>query len=374
MKDARSLLAKFKNGVCSEEETRLIAHWLLELDAGEESTLSIEDFGLAKQDIWKKIEANTVVEHKKARLWPKIAIAASIIVAFSTGLIFWLNSGKPTPDNILSQDIRPGKNIATLTLSSGKKIILSDTIRGEFAKEAGVVISKTSDGQLIYETKDHRLSGAEKMNTLSTSNGQTYRLRLPDGSLVWLNAASSIKYPASFISSKSRKVELDGEAYFEITKDKNHPFIVKTREQQVKVLGTHFNINSYRDDPRVKTTLLEGKVSVSNASSNRTRVLSPGDQSILTGPDLRVVQIDTAEAIAWKNGEFMFSDQPLGDIMKSLSRWYNVEVIYKDERLKEELFGGAVSRFDDISKVLKVLQLTGHVHFKVEGRRITVMK
>lgn len=305
----------------------------------------------------------------------KSAAAAVILIA---ALFFLMNRNQFGSVKLdmaaVRQDIAPGRQSATLTLADGKKIVLSDAKNGELAQEAGLRITKAADGQLVYELKDQGWATENKLNTLSTSNGETYRLRLPDGSLVWLNAASSLTYAFALNEHGERQVKLNGEAYFEIAKDKAHPFVVTTDRQQVKVLGTHFNVNSYSDEPKVLTTLLEGSVKVSQSETGNYKLLKPNEQAILLNGNFKTIPINPEDAIAWKNGLFTFGDESLENIMKRVARWYNVSIEYQQGVDKNELYGGSVSRSEKVSKVLAHLEATGGIHFKVEGRRVLVTK
>lgn len=286
----------------------------------------------------------------------------------SAGILFFNNKKEIVTDQIAKvNDIAPGKQGATLTLASGKNIRLSDAANGELAKEAGVTITKSANGQLVYEIKGSKTE-PNRLNTLSTAKGETYQVRLPDGSLVWLNAASSLTYSATLIESGVRRVKLDGEGYFEIAKDKTHPFIVATEKQEIKVLGTHFNVNSYNDEPETKTSLLEGSVKINEAS-----VIKPGEQAITnSNKKTRIEEADVNSAVAWKNGKFIFEEENIESIMRKLSRWYNVEVIYQGD-FSNKTFDGSISRSDNISKILEKITFTQAVHFKIEGRRIYIM-
>lgn len=305
-------------------------------------------------------------------LWSKITVAASITLAVITGGYFYYNSPKQVDQVTAHQnDILPGKSGATLTLGNGKKIKLTNASNGKLAEEAGVVVSKASNGQLIYEIKGNQ-NAINKFNTLSTSRGETYQVLLPDGTKVWLNAASSITYPANFASLKERRVDLEGEAYFEVAKDKLHPFVVKSGNQTVEVLGTHFNINSYANEPLIKTTLIEGSIKI-NGKNGQQGILKPNQQAVFSTSQLRIENVDTEVAIAWKNNKFMFDSAPIQEVMKMVERWYNVEIIYEGDAPSDK-FNGSVSRFENVSKVLQILQSTKKVHFKIEGRRIFVQK
>ncbi len=332
--------------------------------------------------IWAKINQRlrSAKEPKKTKFkalkWINYKVAAAAVITFVFGI--WLyTSGyieeNATRENLMNNEIVPGKTGATLTLSNGKTIVLGGEKDGKLAEEAGISISKTKDGQLEYTISGSAGSTEGKINTLSTASGQTYILNLPDRSRVYLNAASSLTYPSSFSGSKIRRVELLGEGYFEIAEDKEHPFIVESLGQQVEVLGTHFNINAYQNEPALKTTLTKGSVKVSNTSGNQFSILKPGEQSILTDHSINVTKVDTDLAIAWKNNEFIFENESIESIMRMVERWYNVDVTYIGSRPTER-FVGVLSRFDNVAKLLQLLESTGGVNFTIEGRKIFVSK
>ncbi|WP_276088288.1 FecR family protein [Pedobacter sp. JY14-1] len=369
-----ALLDYFEAGESGEPEA-MIAQ---ELEYGELPEIYQPSEVSAGQRVFAKLKAEIFSEKtespQKARLWPVIYGAAAIaMVVFGAGLFYFKQNGKEITESasIVSHDVAPGKPGATLTLSNGKQIRLGGAANGQLAIQAGVKVSKLANGQLVYELRpsaDTR-TDLQAVNMLSTLKGETYQLRLPDGSQVWLNAASSLTYAANLIEGGVRSVKLSGEAYFEITKDKHHPFVVESPGQQVKVLGTRFNISSYPDEPSIKTTLLEGSVQL-----NGQTVLKPGEQAtILAAGKMSVSHVDVDEAVAWKNGKFMFLDENIEDIMRKLARWYNVEVTYEGTP-PTKTFTASISRFDHISKILDKLSYTNNVHFKMEGRRVTVMK
>ncbi|MCD0490496.1 DUF4974 domain-containing protein [Pedobacter sp. MC2016-14] len=335
---------------------------------------------------WNKIKIQAFDESEAApkrgffKLWPRIAIVAAALVSVLFGIYFFNDERKAASfDHLVANDIAPGKVGATLTLANGKRIRLGNAANGEIAKESGISISKTADGQIVYEIKSGT-GNANVLNTLSTSKGETYVVTLPDQSKVWLNASSSLTYTTGLTEQGVRKIRLSGEAYFEVFKDPAHAFVVESGNQQVEVLGTHFNVNAYDDENNKKTTLLEGSVKVSFASSQRRLatkelkdvVLSPGQQSSLQGETLRVSQADIEEVMAWKNGDFIFKDESIESIMRIVSRWYNVDVVFEDELTKKIKLGGFVSRSKNISAVLTMMELTKRVQFKVAGRKIIV--
>lgn len=317
------------------------------------------------------------------RAWYQVGVAASILAMLTVGLYFYTNRTIDT-QLVLSESqnikekpiIKPGGDKAVLTLSDGSKIILEDAKKGLLANQAGVSIQKTADGELLYSFAKNLNSVSEALpeeviyNKIETPYGGKYQINLPDGSKVWLNSASTLRFPALF-SGNTREVELNGEAYFDVAKNPNKPFKVITKDQIVEVLGTQFNINSYSDEETFKTTLIEGSVKI--IYKDRVVLLSPGQQFQPNMKSSKVIEADTEEVTAWKNGYFLFKDEDIRSIMRKISRWYNVEVNYSGN-IPDVGFGGNISRSKDINEVLNVLQLTNAVHFKVEERRITVMR
>lgn len=270
----------------------------------------------------------------------------------------------------LQQDDRlPGGDRAILTLADGSSIVLDSAGNGMLAQQGTTKIIKKEDGQLLYNSSDNA-TDAVAYNLLQTPRGGQYKITLPDGSKVWLNAASSLKYPVVF-SGKERRVEITGEAYFEIAKDATRPFKVQLNQMQVEVLGTHFNINSYTDEETVRTTLLEGRVKVTAASENK--FLQPGQQAQLKpSGNMKIVDdVNLEETVAWKDGNFQFENNDIKSVMRQLARWYDVEVSYQGNISKH--FIGGISRNVKLSQVLSMLQQTGEVRFIIEGKKIIVM-
>ncbi|WP_428331623.1 FecR family protein [Mucilaginibacter sp.] len=369
---AQQLFRKLKAGNATPEETKLLEDWLLQYRSTEAGEFTDADLQSAEARIWNKIQEQPV-NIKPIRLWPRIAAAASIILALSAGTYFILHknpAGQQMTSNQIKNDILPGSNKAILTLSNGQRISLTDAKNGTIAKQAGKNIQKTANGLIVYDnTHSNHTAEETSYNTIETPRGGEYQVVLPDGTKVWLNAASSLKYPVSFEGTTERKVTLTGEGYFEVAKDKAHPFIVSSAKQDVKVLGTHFDINSYSDEPGTKTTLLEGSIQLNNST-----ILMPGEQADLK-PDgnIAVNEVNTSKFIAWKNGKFVFDDENIQSVMRKLSRWYNVDVVY-DGNVSDSTFTGSISRFDNISKILDKITYTQAIHFKIEGRRITVIR
>ena len=390
----RNLFEKYLNNSCDLEETQqlmdyfelgenpaqlkaLISDALEDRDERYENNPAIANvLKKVDKDLFDQIQQNKThapeVKRKKLSVWIQIAAVAAVLTIIFSGVYFFNNQSAKLPAvaKVAPQDVQPGEYGATLTMANGQKVNLGSASKGEISRTSGIIISKADDGRLVYEL-DGSVSDPNALNTLSTARGETYQVRLPDGSLVYLNAASSITYSASLMQNGKRMVKLNGEAYFEVAKDKLHPFIVETNKQTVEVLGTHFNISSYADDETEKTTLLEGSVKVS--ATGNTKILKPGQQAKLYGGKIQVNDTDTDLAVAWKNNEFVVESEHLENIMKMVERWYNVEVVYLGEKTNQR-FSGKVSRFDKLSKVLEIVEFTGEAHFKVKGRTVYVSR
>jgi len=371
--DIRQVLERVRSGNYSSQDELIAKYWIHQFHQDNQVELSREEWIDVKQQIWERLETGGNLHVAVVRrLWMRIAVAAAILAAVcGIGFFFYQQSQQPVELTALHQDVAPGKSGATLTLSSGKKIRLTDANNGELAREAGVVITKTGSGELVYEIKESADRPA-KTNMLSTANGETYQVRLPDGSLVWLNAASTLTYPANFASARERKVLLTGEAYFEIAKDKAHPFVVSSAGQEIEVLGTHFNVNAYGDEPAVATTLLEGSVKVS-AGAN-VRVIKPGEQALNKDGKLSITAADTESVTDWKDGDFYFNGVNFRTAMREISRWYNVDIVYASDIPLDIQSGGYISRNRKLSQVLEMIQQSGQVKFKIEGRKIYVSR
>lgn len=342
------LLDKYKAGIATEEELALLESWYLSYEEQGPSELSMDERLKAVDRVWTNLEG------RRVRLWPRLAAAAVILILFSAGIYFY--GHKETV--IAKQDVAPGSNKAMLTLTNGKTINLSNLKTGVVIDAAALTYN---DGTRI--TEETKTSTPQQM-ILHTPKGGTYGIVLPDGTKVWLNAASTLKFPATFADLKERKVALNGEAYFEVAANVKQPFRVETNSQLVEVLGTHFNINAYEGEAIAKTTLLQGSVRVGKL------LLKPGEQA---AGAVKVTDINIDEIIGWKNGYFVFENEQLPSIMRKISRWYDVEIVFKGEMPADE-FGGRVTRFVNLSQVLKKLELTNKVHFKIEGKTVIVTK
>ncbi|KIO76751.1 hypothetical protein TH53_13060 [Pedobacter lusitanus] len=385
-KDKLSDLAeKWRKGTITEEEKNTFNTWYNSFDDTGLIVEQEDEPDNPGERIHKKIYSKLGIRFPKqrnARLKYSVLAAALFILIAGTALYFSFHTKLSYPQRNavqLASVIKPGGNKATLTLANGKKISLTDTTNGEIAEQSGISVTKTADGQLVYTVKKAAIAGTSQagpqFNTIETPVGGQYQINLPDGTKVWLNAASSLKYPTQF-TGNLRKVELTGEGYFEVSKDKKRPFTVITDGQQVQVLGTHFNVNAYKDEQVTKTTLLEGSVQVSKTTelqnANSSKRLNPGQQAVLKQASFKVDQVDINNVVAWKNGYFTFGDEDLEVSMRKLGRWYNVDITYEGH-FDNISFGGAISRSKSLAEVIKILELTRKMKFKVEGRRVIVM-
>lgn len=321
-------------------------------------------------------ETAPVIKMKKNNWISRVAVAAALIgVCCGIGylVIYKRPEAKETALVIKEneKEILPGGNKAILTLGDGSSIVLDSTANGSITTQANTTIIKLNNGELAYKPTGR--TSAIVYNTITTPRGGQYQLMLADGSKVWLNAASSLRFPANF-TGKERKVELIGEGYFEVAKNNAMPFKVSVAgKSEVEVLGTHFNINSYSDEASINTTLLEGKIRVTGAEAQNPKFILPGQQAQLNGSG-RITVKDDADidaVMAWKNGKFNFDNADLVAVMRQLARWYDVEVEYLGN-VPELSFGGGMDKGLTLSQVLKLLKKS-EVNFKVQGRKIIVM-
>lgn len=385
-KEAEALYKKYREGSCTPQERNLIERWYLrETDRRLEFNLDV-DHEVVKDEMWAELMKRTLPQPRKTYRWFPYAAAAVLIAALSFGAWFYRSNPEEVliSESLAANDVGPGGNRATLTFSDGKIVELSSS---KTALVVGTGKLSYSDGTSVQVVKD-RSDVPVKTFTIHTPRGGTYQVVLADGTKVWLNAASSLHFPAVFDQAEVRKVRLEGEGYFEVAKvmlkgeknrDRRQPFIVSTDKQEVEVLGTHFNISSYGEEPALKTTLLEGSVRVSatgsvGSAAGGNVLLAPGQQSVLSGSGIRVRGVDAQEAVAWKNGEFMFDNEPLELIMNKIGRWYDLKIQYEDPAIKEEAFNGGITRFSKVSKVLTMLERTGRVNFEIRANTIVVKK
>jgi ferric-dicitrate binding protein FerR (iron transport regulator) len=332
-----------------------------------------------KDFLEQKLAFGKRIKIKRKAWYRDVATAAAVILILTAAAFFWLNTrnkggkevSKEGIKTVAQTDVAPGRTTALLTLADGSKVVLDSSVAGQFAQQGGTVVVN-ENGTLIYQQKGPAQS--EQYNTLSTANGQTYRMVFADGSKVWLNAGASIRYPVAFTGNE-RMVEITGEAYFEVAHQATRPFYVHVSGQKgngmdVQVLGTHFNINAYPDEDVVKTTLLEGSVKIKQGNS--VALLKPAQQAQVSSDSIKVLSnVNIDVAIAWKNGRFNFYKADIDAVMRQLAKWYNIEVVYEGAK-PTQLFMGEIERDLKLSQVLRVLKYTG-LHGRIEGKKLIVM-
>jgi len=391
--DLGKLIAKYLRKELTEQEQDQLEQWLQSDTRNQELFKKLTDQTIIDSELetfetndkdkaWKNIVKktgfkSTTRKSAASKPWPAYAAAIVLLIALGVTLTRYRNTPGEQKMAVKSQkDLLPGSNKAILTLADGSRVILDDAKRGKIASQQNVVITKDQSGELVYQaaktSQTEDLPPVEKnvMNTLATPRGGQYQIVLPDGTRVWLNSASSLKYPTTF-AGNDRRVELNGEAYFEVSKDPSKPFYVKTATQTVTVLGTHFNINSYADEIAAKTTLLEGSVRITGNTNGATAKLKPGEQAVNTINAIDVKEnADIDEAVAWKNGKFLFRNTDLHTIMRQLSRWYDVDVEYQGN-VAQKHYRGRISRNVPVSEIFEILKTSG-INFTIDGRKIIV--
>jgi len=376
------LIIKKINDTLSPEEESIFTAWYDESDANREYFERVKNnyqVDLEPEDInlnsaWNTID-KIISPERNRRSYYKYAIAASVALLIGIGYYKTqrttsFNSINTEKENTVVEKERPkNSDEVILTLSDGSKVVLNDQKNGVVASQEDIVITKDKDGQIRYEDKNSDHKGKVSFNTLITPNGKTFQIALPDGTVVWMNAGSSLKYPTYF-EGNERSVALTGEAYFEVAHNPKMPFKVLSNGQEVEVLGTHFNVRAYENEPLLKTTLLEGKIKITEGSNSA--LVKPGQQIVvsLDKHSMRTREVNTELAIAWKNRLFYFENAKYDEIMREIERWYDVDVIYKG-KIPDERFEGAIQKDLKLDQVLKMLE-SKDIHFKISGKEVIV--
>ncbi|MGK9118136.1 FecR family protein [Olivibacter jilunii] len=353
----KELLHKYKKGLCTDAEKAWIESLYEALANPPSSDLTNEMIQADLAEVYQRIPA--LSKNKSFTLWPRIAAAAIFLLFVSIGFYFFKEKEPSQPlvqivdkSKINPNDFAPGTNKALLTLADGSQIALDNAPDQKILDKGGIKITKNEDGLITYQINPGVRES--KSNTLSTPKGGQYQVILSDGTKVWLNAASSLRYPTAFTGNE-RKVILNGEAYFEVAKNEKQPFKVVTDRQELLVLGTHFNINSYEDEPDVKTTLLEGSVKVSAFQTKQTILLKPGEQAALKrSGKLKVAQINAENAIAWKSGLFQFQGSGIQEALRQMARWYDITIEFEGAVPDIQLWG-EVHRKANALEALEIL-------------------
>lgn len=380
------LIEKHQSGKASPEDIQALSDWYRSFDDSHVAFTAAEGDTEAqleeriKNRILHTLDKQMAPADNRFR-WRMPAVAAAVLLLLSAALYFLLPSRTRQPQQVSLveqpvNDIAPGGNKAMLTLADGSTIVLDNASNGTISQQGNIQIQKLNNGLLAYTVNGRTITENDEnfYNTITTPRGGQYQVTLADGTLVWLNAASSIRFPVVFTGAE-RKVTITGEAYFEVAKNAAMPFKVKAASSEIEVLGTHFNVNAYEDEAAIKTTLLEGSVKVSATASSTRPVpvfLKPGQQSSINKAGIINVQndADTEEAMAWRNGRFQFKSADLQSILRQISRWYDVDVVYQG---KVDLhFTGQLARNANVSNVFEKLALTGEVNFRIDGKKIIV--
>jgi len=364
--EIKQLFERYRAGRCTPEEQARLHAWFNRYTGHEASGLD---------ELKVAFESGQTAKRSRGFRW--FPYAAAAVLALAAGLYFFqpnVENGISGIDNLTAADILPGSNRATLTLADGRTVDLSEA-------QAGIIIGDGItylDGSAVLSPEVGKSESPEDSPhvglatydlRLTTPKGGTYQIMLSDGTQVWLNAASTLKYPSRF-ESNERVVEIDGEGYFAVTKDRSRPFKVVSKGQEVEVLGTEFNISAYADDNTVKTTLVEGAVQIVNRQSKIVNKLLPGEQSVVRGATTDIRQVATEPYIAWKNGDFYFDNTPLADMMKQIGRWYDVEVVY-EKAVPKEKFSGAMSRNVTLQTVLELLRIS-EINYRIEKNKLII--
>jgi len=368
------LARKRLEGTITPAEAEELARWLNQYD---EQPLEVPaDFADSRsrqeERLLRSIEAETArVVPARRRLWRAASAAAVLLLVLAAGYILFKGPSRKVTavKENLANDRPPAGNKAVLTLSNGQQVVLDSVANGLLYNQGGAQIVKLDSGRLAYNAAGQE--GMPGINTLATPRGGQFRVILPDGSEVWLNAASRLKYPTAF-SGPERVVELEGQAYFEIAPNSARPFRVKAGGTEVEVLGTRFDLMAYPDEGTINTTLVEGRVQV--RKGDQVKMLQPRQQAV-TGTrqgGITVRQADLGRVLAWKNGLFIFNNADFNTILREISRWYDIEIINQAEN-SNELYGGSISRDKHLSDVLKLLSAYGHHRFKTEGGKVYVL-
>jgi len=372
----QQLVKRYLDGTASDDELEIFAHLVKEgkLDASLCSVLNAEaDINPDEEE-----RTSTVIKRNyRLSVWFKYAAAILLFtfIAASFYIHKWNKKEQIGNSQAAKNDAVPGSDKAILTLANGKKIILGTLGTGTIAQQGSTQIEKAKGGHLIYQALDNNANPGDNAapqeityNTISTPKGGQYAVTLPDGSKVWLNSVSSITFPTVF-KAHERNVSITGEVYFEVAKNKKMPFVVNSNGQNVKVLGTHFNINAYDDENKTRTTLLEGSIQVS--ANNSSKILTPGQQADVDDHQITIINGNDADAaVAWKNGNFVFNDADLPSLMRQLARWYDVNIIYKGN-VGEHEFVGQIKRSAKLSSVLEILAVSG-IHFTINGKNLYI--
>lgn len=373
------LVQKYLDKTATAEEVEMLNHWYRSFDDEEVVVHSNESartvFSRLKSRLRKLLQKRLPVFTLHKHGFVRMAAIFLGILLISSLYYLYSNSNTVTPQQnaivVTSVDeIKPGSNKAILTLADGSTVVLDSSINGTLGTQGNTHIIKLGSGELRYKNGNAADATAILYNTIATPRGGQYAIELADETKVWLNSSSSIRFPTDFRDSL-REVEITGEAYFEVAHHPTKPFKVKVNDSYIRVLGTHFNVMAYNNESTINTTLLQGSLVTGN--NKASRLLAPGNQSRISkeGAIEFVKNADTEEAVAWRSGKFLFNSSDMYNIMRQVERWYNVDVVFKENIGLH--FSGQLNRYAKVSELLRKLELTNEVHFEIENGKITVV-
>ena len=375
---AAIILAYLRNEIDEKGQQKLDA-WLEEADSHKALFARIQDEGMQYEDIQKilsydaggawQIVKQKAARRKRKRLMRVYQVAASVVVILGVAIAFLLKEEATVVPVAKVEEITPGRSIAKLTVASG------DVYHLDSLNQVDLVTSLAENNGKEVVFTDRQLEesvGEIRYNKVEIPRGGEYQIVLGDGTRVYLNAQTELRFPESFANSEQRLVYLSGEAYFEVAKNPSKPFIVQCKDYAVKVLGTSFNVNSYEGDETSKTTLATGKVEID--MDGKQTILKPGQQAIIKDGEVNVREVDVEGYTTWMYENFRFKSESIQEIMTKLSRWYTIDVFYMNEAVKNYHFTGYLPRYAKIADVLELLSLTTNIKFDVKGRTVTVME
>ena len=383
-KEIHELLLAYLQDDISEEEMIRLQGWLDENERHRKLLDELRDKEVLRQEIgayasfdtsrrWIQLKEEMDKTPRKRRLLLRVwkSVAAVFVAAVAGGLLYWqiTDSARPVEEQVLVAQIRPGETQAVLITGKGQQLLLQglkDTCLDITGNET-LKISK--DGSLEYSLS--ALSRMPEWHTLRIPKGGEYKIVLDDGTEIWLNSASELKYPAHFVGNE-RRVCLVGEAYFQVARNEAAPFIVETRDMDVKVLGTSFNVSAYEDEENSHATLVEGRVEVDDKINGEKVTLTPGEQALLQGKEMVVREVNTKLYSMWRLDRFTFASEDMEGVIRKLSRWYNVNFFFSNSSMKQKRFTGSLPKYSDISQVLKMIEMTTDIKFQVKGNTIII--
>ena len=383
-KEIHELLLAYLQDDISEEEMIRLQGWLDENERHRKLLDELRDKEVLRQEIgayasfdtsrrWIQLKEEMDKTPRKRRLLLRVwkSVAAVFVAAVAGGLLYWqiTDSARPVEEQVLVAQIRPGETQAVLITGKGQQLLLQglkDTCLDITGNET-LKISK--DGSLEYSLS--ALSRMPEWHTLQVPRGGEYKIVLDDGTEIWLNSASELKYPAHFVGNE-RRVCLVGEAYFQVARNEAAPFIVETRDMDVKVLGTSFNVSAYEDEENSHATLVEGRVEVDDKIDGEKVTLTPGEQALLQGKEMVVREVNTKLYSMWRLDRFTFASEDMEGVIRKLSRWYNVNFFFSNSSMKQKRFTGSLPKYSDISQVLKMIEMTTDIKFQVKGNTIII--